>query len=53
MSWTDAARGCLEVYDRAIGAMSNGHAPPHSRTRTTDRHSRKGSSRSAGQLRGA
>jgi glycosyltransferase involved in cell wall biosynthesis len=26
MSWTDAARGCLEVYDRAIGAMSNGHA---------------------------
>src|SRR4029450_7711011 len=20
MSWTDAARGCLEVYDRAIGA---------------------------------
>src|SRR4029078_6716672 len=26
MSWGDAARGCLEVYDRAIGAMSNGHA---------------------------
>jgi hypothetical protein len=25
MSCTDAARGCLEVYDRAIGAMSNGH----------------------------
>jgi glycosyltransferase involved in cell wall biosynthesis len=24
MSWTDAARGCVEVYDRAIGAMSNG-----------------------------
>ena len=24
MSWSDAARGCLEVYDRAIGAMSNG-----------------------------
>jgi glycogen(starch) synthase len=24
MSWTDAARGCLEVYDRAIGGMSNG-----------------------------
>ena len=26
MSWSDAARTCLEVYDRAIGAMSNGHA---------------------------
>jgi hypothetical protein len=25
MSWGDAARGCVEVYDRAIGAMSNGH----------------------------
>jgi glycosyltransferase involved in cell wall biosynthesis len=24
MSWSDAARGCVEVYDRAIGAMSNG-----------------------------
>jgi glycosyltransferase involved in cell wall biosynthesis len=26
MSWTDAARGCLEVYGKAIGAMSNGRA---------------------------
>jgi hypothetical protein len=23
MSWTESARGCLDVYQQAVGAMSN------------------------------